>query len=56
MTVPWLIGQLFESVGPRVAMVIILIDMILALGVFLVIKLGFSQAGSDSGEQTTRPI
>jgi FHS family Na+ dependent glucose MFS transporter 1 len=56
MTVPWLIGQLFESVGPRVAMVIILIDMILALGVFLVIKLGFSRAGSDSGGQTTRPI
>jgi len=56
MSVPWLIGQLFESVGPRVAMVIILVDMILALGVFVVIKLGFSRLASDSGEQTKRPI
>jgi FHS family Na+ dependent glucose MFS transporter 1 len=56
MTVPWLIGQWFESVGAWVAMVIILIDIILALGVFLVIKLGFSRAGSDSGEQTGRAI
>jgi len=38
MSMPWLIGQLFEPVGPQVAMVIILIDMLLALGVFLVIR------------------
>jgi FHS family Na+ dependent glucose MFS transporter 1 len=56
MTVPWLIGQWFESVGAWVAMIIILIDITLALGVFLVIKFGFSPAGPDSGEQTTRPI
>jgi FHS family Na+ dependent glucose MFS transporter 1 len=56
MSVPWLIGQLFESVGPQVAMVIILIDMILALVVFGIIKLGFSAAGSDPGQRTTRPI
>ncbi len=35
MVIPWLIGQLFESIGPGVTMVIILIDMILALGVFV---------------------
>ncbi|MDA0746555.1 MAG: MFS transporter [bacterium] len=33
MTVPWLIGQFFESVGPRVTMVFVLGDLILALGV-----------------------
>jgi FHS family Na+ dependent glucose MFS transporter 1 len=56
MSVPWLIGQLFESVGPQVAMVIILIDMILALGVFAVVKLGFSRVVSDPEQRTTRPI
>jgi fucose permease len=31
MTVPWLIGQLFESTGPRVTMLAILIDLLLAV-------------------------
>jgi fucose permease len=56
MTVPWLIGQWFESVDAWVTMVIILIDVILALGVFLLIKVGFSPAGPYSGEGATRPI
>ena len=38
MTVPWLIGQLFEGVGPRVTMWVILIVMGLAVGVFVLIK------------------
>jgi len=38
MTVPWLIGQLFEGVGPRVTMWMILIVMGLAVGVFVLIK------------------
>jgi len=34
MLLPWLIGQLFGSVGPQVTMLAILADLILALGVF----------------------
>ena len=34
MILPWLIGQLFESVGPQVTMSAILADLFLALGVF----------------------
>jgi FHS family Na+ dependent glucose MFS transporter 1 len=44
MTLPWLIGQLFEPVGPHVVMVIILIAVTLALGVLTAIKIGFSRA------------
>jgi fucose permease len=41
MSVPLLIGQLFEPIGPRAAMLVILVDILLALGVFIVIKLRF---------------
>lgn len=34
MTLPWVIGQLFESVGPRVTVVAILINIVMALAVF----------------------
>jgi FHS family Na+ dependent glucose MFS transporter 1 len=34
MFLPWLIGQLFDSAGPEVAMIIIMIDLVLALAVF----------------------
>ncbi len=34
MSLPWLIGQYFESVGPIVTMGIILADLIVALGIF----------------------
>jgi fucose permease len=33
MILPWLIGQLFEPVGPHVAMLAILADLILAIGI-----------------------
>jgi fucose permease len=36
MSLPWLIGQLFERVGPQVTMVAILIDFTVATGVFIV--------------------
>lgn len=38
MLLPWLIGQLFEPIGPQITMGIILIDVCLALGVFTVIR------------------
>jgi FHS family Na+ dependent glucose MFS transporter 1 len=53
MTVPWLIGQLFDPIGPRVVMMIILTSVILALGVFVAIKSGFSRVGLDSKDMQT---
>lgn len=41
MTLPWLIGRLFESTGPQVVMAAILVDLILTLGVLFVL-LAFS--------------
>jgi len=38
MSLPWLIGQLFEPIGPQIAMVIILIDILVAVGIFVAIK------------------
>jgi FHS family Na+ dependent glucose MFS transporter 1 len=37
MLLPWLIGQLFESVGPQITMVVILLDLLAALAVGLVL-------------------
>jgi FHS family Na+ dependent glucose MFS transporter 1 len=34
MTVPWLIGQLFEPVGPQIAMIVILVDLVGAMIAF----------------------
>jgi hypothetical protein len=51
MSMPWLIGQLFEPVGPQAALIIMLIDMLLALGIFVVIKLGFPRINSDLADQ-----
>jgi len=36
MVVPWLIGQFFESIGPQVLTLIIIVDLILAIGVYFV--------------------
>lgn len=35
MFLPWLIGQLFEAVGPRAAILTIMVDMTLAVSVFV---------------------
>jgi hypothetical protein len=37
MFLPWLIGQLFESVGPQITMIAILVDLIVAVGVLAVL-------------------
>jgi fucose permease len=39
MVLPWLIGQLFERIGPRVTMVVIMADLLLALGVYAALSL-----------------
>lgn len=46
MTLPWIIGQLFESIGPRVTMFAILINVILALAIFAVL-ISYSAQGKD---------
>jgi fucose permease len=38
MILPWLIGQLFENVGPLTTMIAILISLAAAVGVFYVIS------------------
>jgi FHS family Na+ dependent glucose MFS transporter 1 len=45
MTLPWLIGQLFESIGPQVTMAAILADLTLALGVFGALMLTSQREG-----------
>lgn len=37
MFLPWLIGQLFDAVGPGITMITVLIDLVIALGVFLLL-------------------
>lgn len=39
MSLPWLIGQLFESIGPRVTMSVILIDLLVAFAILVVLAL-----------------
>lgn len=39
MTLPWLIGQLFESLGPQATMVAILFDLIIAVSFFAILVL-----------------
>jgi FHS family Na+ dependent glucose MFS transporter 1 len=34
MTVPWLIGRLFEQIGPQIMMIVVLIDLLVACVVF----------------------
>lgn len=43
MFLPWLIGQMFEKLGPRVMMVTILIDLLAALLVFVMLILNSSR-------------
>jgi len=37
MTLPLLIGQFFESIGPQMTMVVLLIDLIIAIGVYVIL-------------------
>jgi fucose permease len=46
MFMPWLIGQLFEPVGPWIAITIILVDLMAALAVFGLLAL-YSLRGSS---------
>jgi MFS transporter, FHS family, Na+ dependent glucose transporter 1 len=48
MFLPWLIGQMFEKLGARVMMVIILIDLLAALLVFVMLILNSSRKEMES--------
>lgn len=52
MTLPWLIGQLFESVGPRVMMATVLLDLLAALGV-LALLMGYSSRVAEKAVPST---
>ncbi len=43
MCLPWLIGQLFDTVGPRVVMLAIAVDLMVAVGIFFVLISQFSR-------------
>jgi FHS family Na+ dependent glucose MFS transporter 1 len=51
MLVPLLIGWLFESIGPRVMMFTVLIDLLLAFAVYLFLVFDSSAAYRTSAEQ-----
>jgi fucose permease len=52
MSLPLLMGQLFERVGPQAAILAILVDMLLALGVFIFIKLRFPRLSAELPESS----
>jgi FHS family Na+ dependent glucose MFS transporter 1 len=62
MIVPFLIGQMFEKIGPRVMMITILFDLVAAFTVYLVLVLGSSseyQRGSgpvSTPEENTQGV
>jgi fucose permease len=37
MVLPWLIGQVFETVGPRATMLILLVDIVTAIGILAIL-------------------
>jgi fucose permease len=45
MSLPWVIGQLFESIGPRAMMVAIFFDLIVAIGIFVILLRHSKQRG-----------
>jgi FHS family Na+ dependent glucose MFS transporter 1 len=50
MTVPWLMGQVFQSVAPRAAMYVVLLDVILSLGVLAALLTYSAQHHAPSPE------
>jgi fucose permease len=47
MIIPWMIGQLFESVGPSIAITLIFIDLLAALMVLFVLLANPHQAAGS---------
>jgi MFS transporter, FHS family, Na+ dependent glucose transporter 1 len=39
MLLPWLIGQFFETVGPQSAMIIMLVDLLVCVGIFVLLNI-----------------
>lgn len=50
MSLPWLIGQLFESIGPRVVPVAVLVDLLLLVSVFSIVLGRFGGPRARSGD------
>jgi MFS transporter, FHS family, Na+ dependent glucose transporter 1 len=50
MTIPWLIGQLFDSIGPRYTMITLLVDVLLTLGIYVALILYAHKMEQVKGE------
>jgi FHS family Na+ dependent glucose MFS transporter 1 len=51
MFLPWFIGQLFDAFGPQMVMLIILIDLLIATGLFFVLISHSARAVTGNGEE-----
>jgi FHS family Na+ dependent glucose MFS transporter 1 len=51
MTLPWVIGQLFEPAGPRVAIVAIGVVLVAALGTWAAVSFGYGSGEQSSSNQ-----
>lgn len=50
MTLPWLIGQLFETIGPQVTMLAIMVALVAAVAVFIALMLYVSTRSTTVGQ------
>jgi FHS family Na+ dependent glucose MFS transporter 1 len=50
MTLPWLIGQLFDRLGPRMAMAAVLVDLVLATAVFALVIVAVARRRVGNGK------
>jgi MFS transporter, FHS family, Na+ dependent glucose transporter 1 len=55
MTIPWLIGQLFQPVGPEAVPIVIACAILLAIGVLLVLLTGARRASARNAPSSTVP-
>jgi FHS family Na+ dependent glucose MFS transporter 1 len=55
MTMPFLIGQLFERIGPRITMIVILSNLLLAAGILLLLSRYSARRAASTLEERTVP-
>ncbi|MBT4609225.1 MAG: hypothetical protein HOC05_04245, partial [Gemmatimonadetes bacterium] len=46
MTIPWIMGQLFESVSPTAVFWVILVDVLLGVGIWIAIRMSSKPVAS----------
>ena len=50
MTVPWIIGQLFQTSGAQIPMIVILVDLIAAVAIFFTLMTYSPQPVTGEGK------